>query len=201
MKTKIDIFAGFLGAGKTTLIKKMIKNANSEDRLVVLQNEHGIVEFKASEIKGTGIDLEGIHSGCICCDMAGNFIQSIESIVEWASPDRILLEPSGLSKLSDILKILRNSCSKYVEITGIATVVDACKFNLYLRNYQGFYDDQLKSTNCILLSKTEKKCSKEIEEVICQIRGLNPAVAVLASPWDELSPAYIKESMKYREVI
>ena len=201
MKTKVDVISGFLGAGKTTLIKRLIADADPEERLVILQNEHGIVEIENSELEGIGASLEGINSGCICCDMTGNFIQSIESIVEWTHPDRILLEPSGVGRLSDILNILKNACSQHVKVTGVVTVVDVCKFSLYLRNYRGFFDDQLKYAKCILLSKTEKKNSEEIERIIRQIYELNPDAVVLSSPLDKFSLGYMKECIRYQEAL
>ena len=201
MKARLDVVSGFLGAGKTTLIKKLIADWDPGKRLVVLQNEHGTVGFSGAELTGTGVELEGISAGCICCDMTRNFIQSLETITDWLQPERILLEPSGIGRLSDILRILDQSCQKYVTVTGVATVVDATKFRLYLRNYRGFYDDQLQHAPLILLTHTGGRPAEEVAAIAGEIQVLSPEAKVVSTPLDDISLDDLETWMRRKECV
>lgn len=196
MKTKIDIFSGFLGAGKTTLIRRMIEGAYPGEKLVILENEFGDVAVDDIFLKDTGVKITRISSGCICCSMTGDFRASIRSIVEWMAPDRILLEPSGIGRLSDILNTLRQFCGEFVEVSGVVTVVDVRKFDLYLRNYEGYYDNQLEHTGCVILSRVDQVDTEDVGSITERIHGINPGATVITTPWRELSPAQIREGIE-----
>lgn len=201
MKTKIDIISGSLGAGKTTLIKKLIREAYHGEKLVIVQNECGAETFSAQELGTAGIDLEGVSAGCICCDGSANFISSIESIVAWTQPERILLEPSGLGRLSDIKAMLRSACGEYTEISGTAVVADARKAELYLRNFRGVYDDQIANAACIVLSRAEALDPELLEKRITLLKTMNPGARVIYGAWNGIPGGEIAEAMKCRAEI
>lgn len=195
MKTKIDIVSGFLGAGKSSLIKKLVKEAYSGEKLAIVQNEYGTVEITEKDFADRYVDFEGINSGCICCNGSANFIQSIQAIIEWTSPERILLEPSGVARTSDIVGMLKEACSHLAEVSGTAAVIDAKKFGLYLRNYTGFYDNQIANSNCVVISRSDEVGEDKLADILDGVKKINPAASIFYGSWDELSAQEILESM------
>lgn len=196
MKAKINVFSGFLGSGKTTLIRKMVEGGFPGEKLVILENEYGDISIDDKFLKNTGIQISGINSGCICCSMSGDFITSIESITEWMNPDRILVEPSGIGRLSDILGVLNGPCKRFADVMGVVTVVDACKFDLYLKNYQGYYDNQLSNTRCVMLNRTEKLSLETVKRIVDKIHEINPEATIMTTPWNELTPEQIRDAIE-----
>lgn len=178
MKARVDIVSGVLGAGKTTYIKRLIADVKPEDRVVVIQNEYGAEQIQGTEIKDTGISIEGLSSGCVCCQGTTNFVQSLQTIVEWMSPKRIILEPAGTGKLSDIISTMRSSCSDYAEPGDVITIVDAGKHAVYIRNYDESYGDQIAAADHIVLSKVDKAGPEKLQAVLAQIHELNPRAEI-----------------------
>lgn len=182
MITKIDIISGFLGAGKTTLIKKLIESDLKKERLAIIENEFGEVSIDGDLLKGTNIDMKEISSGCICCSLVGDFKEAIKEIVKKYSPDRILIEPSGVAKLSDIIK----SCKEIesIKIDNIYTVIDVLNYNSYLNNFGEFYKDQIKKAEIIIASRRDNN-EKYIEEIVKSIKKLNKECNIITAPLDE----------------
>lgn len=182
MITKIDIISGFLGAGKTTLIKKLIESDLKKERLAIIENEFGEVSIDGDLLKGTNIDMKEISSGCICCSLVGDFKEAIKEIVKKYSPDRILIEPSGVAKLSDIIK----SCKEIesIKIDNIYTVIDVSNYNSYLNNFGEFYKDQIKKAEIIIASRRDNN-EKYIEEIVKSIKKLNKECNIITAPLDE----------------
>lgn len=182
MITKIDIISGFLGAGKTTLIKKLIESDLKKERLAIIENEFGEVSIDGDLLKGTNIDMKEISSGCICCSLVGDFKEAIKEIVKKYSPDRILIEPSGVAKLSDIIK----SCKEIesIKIDNIYTVIDVSNYNSYLNNFGEFYKDQIKKAEIIIASRRDNN-EKDIEEIVKSIKKLNKECNIITAPLDE----------------
>ena len=182
MITKIDIISGFLGAGKTTLIKKLIESDLKKERLAIIENEFGEVSIDGDLLKGTNIDMKEISSGCICCSLVGDFKEAIKEIVKKYSPDRILIEPSGVAKLSDIIK----SCKEIenIKIDNIYTVIDVLNYNSYLNNFGEFYKDQIKKAEIIIASRRDNN-EKYIGEIVKSIKKLNKECNIITAPLDE----------------
>ena len=186
--TKIDIVSGFLGAGKTTLIKKLISEAFHGQKVVLLENEYGQVGIDGGFMKGAGIEVTELNSGCICCTLAGDFSDALDQICEQFHPERIVIEPSGVGKLSEIINVVTEFCaSGKAEIAGSATVVDVSKCKMYLKNFGEFYEDQLKSAASVIMSRTQTANPAKIEEAIGLIRQHNAECPIVTTPWDELS--------------
>ena len=186
--TKIDIVSGFLGAGKTTLIKKLISEAFHGQKVVLLENEYGQVGIDGGFMKGAGIEVTELNSGCICCTLAGDFSDALDQICEQFHPERIVIEPSGVGKLSEIINVVTEFCATgKAEIAGSATVVDVSKCKMYLKNFGEFYEDQLKSAASVIMSRTQTANPAKIEEAIGLIRQHNAECPIVTTPWDELS--------------
>ena len=178
MKTKIDIISGFLGAGKTTLIKKLIYEKFKEEKIAIIENEFGEVSIDTTILKELNLNIREIKSGCICCSLTGDFKDSIKSIIKLYSPKRILIEPSGVAKLSDVIKAcesLNNDC----DIDMLITVLDASNAEMYIKNFGEFYKDQIKNTKTIVLTRTENICSEKIKETINMIKKINPQAQII----------------------
>ena len=199
--TKIDVFSGFLGAGKTTLIKKLITEAYVGEKLVLIENEFGEIGIDGGFMKEAGIQVNEMNSGCICCSLVGDFKTSLSQVLEQFAPDRILIEPSGVGKLSDVLKAVKQVESESVKLNSFTTVADASKCKVYSKNFGEFYNDQLEHAGCIILSRTGGIDQDKLDTVIAIIREKNSAAAIIATPWNELDGKQILHAMEHRHTI
>ena len=191
--TKIDVFSGFLGAGKTTLIKKLIKEAYAGEKLVLIENEFGKVGIDGGFLQDAGIEITEMNSGCICCSLVGDFGKAMAEVIEKFNPDRIVIEPSGVGKLSDVLAAVEKVESDDVKICGAATVADAAKCKMYMKNFGEFYDNQIANANAIILSRTAGMKAEKIDEVVAMLREKNPDAIIVTTPWDMLDGKKILE--------
>jgi len=195
--TKIDIISGFLGAGKTTLIKKLIAEAFQGEKLVLIENEFGEIGIDGGFLKDAGIQITEMNSGCICCSLVGDFGKALEEVLTRFSPDRILIEPSGVGKLSDVIRAVQGVAEHIpVELNSFVTVVDATKCKLYMKNFGEFFNNQVESANTIILSRTQKIDQEKLEACVAMLRAHNAKAAIITTPWDSLSGAQIKEAME-----
>ena len=199
--TKIDIFSGFLGAGKTTLIKKLITEAYAGEKLVLIENEFGEIGIDGGFMKEAGIQVNEMNSGCICCSLVGDFKTSLMQVLEQFVPDRILIEPSGVGKLSDVIKAVKQVESDDVKLNSFTTVADAAKCKVYSKNFGEFYNDQLENAGCIVLSRTDGVSHDKLDAVVSLIRDKNDTATIIATPWSELSGAQILSAMEHRHTL
>ena len=187
MKVKVDIISGFLGAGKTTLIKKLIDEKLNNEKLVIIENEFGEVGIDGSILKKSNIEVREITSGCICCTLVGDFEKAIQEAVVNYRPDRIIIEPSGVGKLSDVLIACNTpALNNLITINMIITVVDALKYQIYISNFGEFYENQIKSARTIFLSRTVKADNKKVESVVRAIQKINSKANIVTTPWDKV---------------
>ena len=191
--TKIDVFSGFLGAGKTTLIKKLIKEAYAGEKIVLIENEFGKVGIDGGFLQDAGIEITEMNSGCICCSLVGDFGKAMEEVIEKFHPDRIIIEPSGVGKLSDVLTAVAKVESDDVKIFGAATVADAAKCKMYMKNFGEFYDNQIANANAIILSRTGGMKAEKVDEVVAMLREKNDTAIIVTTPWDMLDGKKILE--------
>ena len=191
--TKIDVFSGFLGAGKTTLIKKLIKEAYVGEKLVLIENEFGKVGIDGGFLQDAGIEITEMNSGCICCSLVGDFSKAMAEVIEKFHPDRIIIEPSGVGKLSDVLAAVAKVESDDVKVCGAATVADAAKCKMYMKNFGEFYDNQIANANAIILSRTSGMKAEKIDEVVAMLREKNADAIIVTTPWDMLDGKKILE--------
>ena len=199
--TKIDVFSGFLGAGKTTLIKKMITEAYAGEKLVLIENEFGEIGIDGGFMKEAGIQVNEMNSGCICCSLVGDFKTSLSQVLEQFIPDRILIEPSGVGKLSDVIKAVKQVESDDVKLNSFTTVADAGKCKVYSKNFGEFYNDQLEHAGCVILSRTDGITEGKLEAVLTLIREKNPDAAIITTPWHELGGEQILAAMEHRNTL
>lgn len=193
--TKITIFSGFLGAGKTTLIKKLIAEAYQNEKLVLIENEFGQIGIDGGFLQDAGIEVTEMNSGCICCSLVGDFGTALQQVLEQYHPDRILIEPSGVGKLSDVIRAVQNLEMQDVELDGFTTVVDAKKCKMYQKNFGEFFDNQITYASCLILSHTQGLSAEKLDEVVKQLREKNPSAPVVTTDWDELTGAQLTEAM------
>ena len=193
--TKIDIFSGFLGAGKTTLIKKLIAEGYKGEKLVLIENEFGDISVDGGFLKDSGVEITEMSSGCICCSLVGDFRESLHKVIDQFHPDRILIEPSGVGKLSDVIKAVQNVASDDVVLNGFTTVVDASKAKMYMKNFGEFFNNQIENAACIILSRTDGISEEKLDTALSIIREKNPEAVVITTPWDKLSGASILEAI------
>ncbi|MCQ4925341.1 GTP-binding protein [Tissierella carlieri] len=187
MKIKIDIISGFLGAGKTTLIKEMISQKLYNEKVVIIENEFGEVGIDGELIRESGLEIKEINSGCICCSLTQDFEKSIEEIIEKINPGRIIIEPSGVGKLSEIIKACKSErLEDLIQVNMLITVVDVERFCLYISNFGEFFEDQIKNAKTILLSRTNNTGKEEIELVTREIQKINSRGNIVSTPWQEL---------------
>ena len=185
--TKIDIFSGFLGAGKTTLIKKLIKEGYQNEKLVLIENEFGEIGIDGGFLKEAGIQINEMNSGCICCSLVGDFRQALNKVLEEYHPDRIIIEPSGVGKLSDVINAVRTVASEEVVLNSFVTVADASKCKIYMKNFGEFYNNQIESASTIILSRTQNVSDEKLNQVLELLRGHNQKAAIVTTPWDQLT--------------
>ena len=185
--TKVDIFSGFLGAGKTTLIKKLIREAYSGEKLVLIENEFGTIGIDGEFLKESGIQINELNSGCICCSLVGDFSKALKQVISEYSPDRIIIEPSGVGKLSDVIKAVENAEADELIINGITTVADASKCKLYMKNFGEFFNDQIENATSIVLSHTDTTSDEKLQTAIELIKEHNHNADLVTTPWDKLT--------------
>ena len=194
--TKIDIFSGFLGAGKTTLIKKLIKEAYAGEKLVLIENEFGEIGIDGGFLQDAGINITEMNSGCICCSLVGDFGKALEKVLSEFAPDRILIEPSGVGKLSDVIRAVEGIHAEQATLNAAVTVCDAAKCKMYMKNFGEFYNDQIEHAGTIVLSHTGKLNDKKIEEAVALLREHNESVAIVTTDWDKLDGKQILAAME-----
>ena len=186
--TKIDIVSGFLGAGKTTLIKKLLAEAFQGEKLVLIENEFGEISIDGGFLKESGVQISEMSSGCICCSLVGDFNKVLKDVHQQFAPDRILIEPSGVGKLSDVIVAVENTVKDVpdMKLNSFVTVADATKVKVYMKNFGEFYNNQIESAGTIILSRTQKLTQEKLEAAVALLREKNPNAAILTTPWDEL---------------
>ena len=186
--TKIDIVSGFLGAGKTTLIKKLLAEAYKGEKLVLIENEFGEINIDGGFLKESGIQISEMSAGCICCSLVGDFNKSLKQVSAQFHPDRILIEPSGVGKLSDVIVAVENTAAEDPELklNSFVTVADATKVKVYMKNFGEFYNNQIESAGTIILSRTQKLTEEKLQAAVAMLREKNPDAAIITTPWDEL---------------
>ena len=199
--TKIDIYSGFLGAGKTTLIKKMIKEAYHGQKLVLIENEFGEIGIDGGFLQEAGIQITEMNSGCICCSLVGDFGRALKKVIADYAPDRILIEPSGVGKLSDVIGAVRKVTSDDVQLGNFVTVADATKCKMYMKNFGEFYNNQIETANTIILSRTDGMKEEKLDQCVAMIREHNKDAVVVTTPWDELTGEQLMEAMEQRSTI
>ncbi len=186
--TKIDIISGFLGAGKTTLIKKLVAEAYQGEKLVLIENEFGEISIDGGFLKDAGIQISEMSSGCICCSLVGDFNKALKDVQQQFHPDRILIEPSGVGKLSDVIAAVQSTAAEAPEmkLNSFVTVADASKVKVYMKNFGEFYNNQVETAGTIILSRTQKLSPEKLDAAVAMLREKNPDAAILTTPWDEL---------------
>ncbi len=186
--TKIDIISGFLGAGKTTLIKKMIAEAYQGEKLVLIENEFGEINIDGGFLKDSGVQISEMSAGCICCSLVGDFGKALKDVHEQFHPDRILIEPSGVGKLSDVIVAVENTVAQEADmkLNAFVTVADASKVKVYMKNFGEFYNNQIEAAGTIILSRTQKLSQEKLEAAVAMLREKNPTAAILTTPWEQL---------------
>ena len=199
--TKVDIFSGFLGAGKTTLIKKLIAEAYKGERLVLIENEFGEIGIDGGFMQDAGIEVTEMNSGCICCSLVGDFGKALRKVVDEYAPDRILIEPSGVGKLSDVIRAVQNVGSDALRLNSFTAVVDANKCKMYMKNFGEFFNDQVEHANAIILSRTGEISPDKLNTDIALLREHNPNASLIVTPWSELTGAQILEAMEKRNTL
>ena len=195
---KIDIVSGFLGAGKTTLIKKLLAEAFPGEKLVLIENEFGEISIDGGFLKESGVQISEMSSGCICCSLVGDFNKALKDVEEQFHPDRILIEPSGVGKLSDVIVAVENTVADVPEmkLNSFVTVADATKVKVYMKNFGEFYNNQIESAGTIILSRTQKLSQEKLEAAAAMLREKNPDAAILTTPWDQLDGKVILSAME-----
>ncbi len=199
--TKIDIFSGFLGAGKTTLIKKLISEAYKGEKLVLIENEFGEIGIDGGFLAESGIQINEMNSGCICCSLVGDFSEALRKVIREYSPDRILIEPSGVGKLSDVIRAVENASLEGAVLGGFTTVVDAGKCKMYMKNFGEFFNDQVENAGCIVLSHTDVTSEKKISECVALLREHNEKAVIVTTPWGQLSGEQLLEATERKDTL
>ena len=196
--TKIDVISGFLGAGKTTLIKKLLSEAFQGEKLVLIENEFGEISIDGGFLKESGVEISEMSSGCICCSLVGDFSKALKEVNEKFAPDRILIEPSGVGKLSDVIAAVEKTIADVPELQlgSAVTVCDASKARIFMKNFGEFYNNQVESARTIILSRTQNLSQDKLETVVAALREKNPAAAIITTPWSELDGSTILSAME-----
>lgn len=199
--TKITIFSGFLGAGKTTLIKKLISEGYVNEKLVLIENEFGEIGIDGGFLQEAGIQITEMNSGCICCSLVGDFGKALEQVLEQYNPDRIIIEPSGVGKLSDVIKAVQNINAHNVELDGFTTVVDAKKCKMYQKNFGEFFNNQITYASCLILSHTAGLSQEKLDDCVERLRTCNEKVPIVTTDWSELTGAQLVEAMTQKNTL
>ncbi|PWL46481.1 MAG: cobalamin biosynthesis protein CobW [Clostridiales bacterium] len=199
--TKIDIFSGFLGAGKTTLIKKLIQEVYHGEKLVLIENEFGEIGVDGMFMQEAGIQVTEMNSGCICCSLVGDFGEAMKKVLEQFAPDRILVEPSGVGKLSDVIRAVQGIDSEEISLNSFTTVVDAKKCKMYMKNFGEFFNNQVEHANSIILSRTDGLSEEKVAQCIALLREHNATATIISTPWDQLNGKQILEAMEHRNTL
>ena len=198
--TNIDIFSGFLGAGKTTLIKKLIKESFAGQKVVLIENEFGEIGIDGGFLKESGIQINELNAGCICCSLVGDFRAALQQVVEQYHPDRIVIEPSGVGKLSDVTRAVEGVAEHLdVQLSSFVTVADVNKVKMYMKNFGEFYDDQISHASCIILSRTQTASEEKIAAAVAMLREKNPTATIVTTAWDELTGEQILKAMSTKD--
>lgn len=198
--TKIDIFSGFLGAGKTTLIKKLIKESFAGQKVVLIENEFGEIGIDGGFLKESGIQINELNAGCICCSLVGDFRAALQQVVEQYHPDRIVIEPSGVGKLSDVTRAVEGVAEHLdVQLSSFVTVADVNKVKMYMKNFGEFYDDQISHASCIILSRTQNATEEKIAAAVAMLREKNPTATIVTTAWDSLTGEQILKAMSTKD--
>ena len=182
--TKIDIISGFLGSGKTTLIRKLLNETLKNEKVVLIENEFGEIDVDSDFLKDTSIEIKSINAGCICCSLQGDFEEALKKVIETYNPDRIIIEPSGVGKLSDVTKAVKTV--EEAKINALCTIVDARKCKIYAKNFKEFFNDQIKAATCIIMSKTQTISEEKLKEAYAIIKEINPEARIMTTAWDNL---------------
>ena len=198
---KVDIFSGFLGAGKTTLIRKLIEEAYQGEKLVLIENEFGEIGVDGSFMQDAGIEISELNSGCICCSLAGDLGKALGQVVEQFKPDRILIEPSGVGKLSDVVGAVESAGVEDLKVNAMTTVVDAKKVRVYMANFGEFYANQVESAHCIIMSRTGGMKEEKLAEAVAILREHNPAATIITTPWEELDGKAILAVLEQQDTL
>ncbi len=195
--TKIDIISGFLGAGKTTLIKKLLEEVYQGQKLVLIENEFGEIGIDGGFLKEAGIQISEMNSGCICCSLVGDFGKALKEVITTYAPDRVIIEPSGVGKLSDVIRAVQNAGEEVpMELGSFVTVVNAAKCKMYMKNFGEFFDDQVECAGAIILSRTGGMKQEKLDEAVALLRQHNPSAPIITTPWDQLAGAQIRSAME-----
>ena len=194
--TKIDIFSGFLGAGKTTLIKKLVKEAYGKEKIVIIENEFGEIGIDGKFLSDAGIEITEMNSGCICCSLVGDFKEALKKVLDDFAPDRIIIEPSGVGKLSDVIKSVMGIDDSSIQLNCVTAVVDAQKCKMYTKNFGEFFNDQIKSAKSVVLSRTGKMKNDKINETVDIIKNLNPDALIITTDWEILDGKKILQAIE-----
>ena len=196
---KVDIFSGFLGAGKTTLIRKLIEEAYEDEKIVIIENEFGEIGIDGGFLKDTGIQVNEMNSGCICCTLVGDFGRALNQVIEEYSPDRIIIEPSGVGKLSDVIIAVQDLHNDDIQLNGFTTVVDAKKCRMYMKNFGEFYRNQVEHASSIILSHQAGMSQEKLDECVHMLRELNDRASIVTTEWDQISGKQILETMEQKK--
>ena len=199
--TKIDIFSGFLGAGKTTLIKKLIKEAYAGEKLVLIENEFGEIGIDGGFLQDAGVEITEMNSGCICCSLVGDFGKALEKVLNDFAPDRILIEPSGVGKLSDVIRAVMNIESEEIELDGFTAVVDAGKCKMYMKNFGEFFNDQIEHAGTIVLSRTDDISETKLTTCLELLKQHNDNAIIITTPWDDLDGKQIADAVSRKDTL
>lgn len=199
--TKVDIFSGFLGAGKTTLIRKLIEEAYGDEKIVLIENEFGEIGVDKGFLKNTGIQINQMNAGCICCTLVGDFGKALNEVIEQYHPDRILIEPSGVGKLSDVIIAVQDLENDEIQLNGFTTVVDAKKAKMYLKNFGEFYVNQVEHASSIILSHVQGLSQEKIDQVIGLLREHNQEASIVTTDWKDISGKKILETMEQKKTL
>ena len=199
--TKIDIFSGFLGAGKTTLIKKLIKEAYAGEKLVLIENEFGEIGIDGGFLQDAGVEITEMNSGCICCSLVGDFGEALKKVLADYAPDRILIEPSGVGKLSDVIKAVMNIKSEEIELDGFTAVVDAGKCKMYMKNFGEFFNDQIENAGTIVLSRSGDIAESKLSTCLELLKKHNGSAVIITTPWDQLDGKQIADSISRKDTL
>ncbi|MBQ8291713.1 MAG: GTP-binding protein [Clostridia bacterium] len=199
--TKIDIFSGFLGAGKTTLIKKLIQEAYAGEKVVLIENEFGEIGIDGGFLQDAGINITEMNSGCICCSLVGDFAQALKKVTQEYAPDRIIIEPSGVGKLSDVIKAVASAELQDAKLNAFCTVVDASKCKMYMKNFGEFFNDQVEHASCIVLSHMDKTSEEKLAVAIALLKEKNSGASLITAPWDSLCGKDILATLERKDTL